>query len=475
MAPFWSNNTCSPYSTPSAPCSSAGLVQYAVNVSAESLEASIADYRATLDFISKRNIRLVIRNTGHDYFGKSTGPGALALWTHYLKDIDLVDYNATFYTGKAFRLGAGVQVFEAYEAATQANLTVVGGDCTTVGIAGGYTQGGGHGPLSSTFGLSADNVLQWEVITAAGEYLVVNPSSPHKDLYWALSGGGGGTYAAVLAVTVRAHPQVRASGATFSALQGNVSTGVFYNVVSVFLDALPALADAGVWSSWLVIDGEFALIPALGPNVDINTLQALLNPTLAALNESGMTYAFSIDEFETFQQAFNAVVPVNNVTGDNIAGRLMPRSVLENNSSAVLGAIDYIVGAGGVFSGVSTNVSAFPSNVENSVNPLWRSTIFNSVIALAWDKENFTANVPLQEEVTYGFMARLEEITPGGGSYINEGDPNQPNFQEAFYGAHYTELEGIKDKYDPGEVFYGRTVVGSERWEAQLDGRLCRN
>lgn len=290
MAPFWSNNTCSPYSTPSAPCSSAGLVQYAVNVSAESLEASIADYRATLDFISKRNIRLVIRNTGHDYFGKSTGPGALALWTHYLKDIDLVDYNATFYTGKAFRLGAGVQVFEAYEAATQANLTVVGGDCTTVGIAGGYTQGGGHGPLSSTFGLSADNVLQWEVITAAGEYLVVNPSSPHKDLYWALSGGGGGTYAAVLAVTVRAHPQVRASGATFSALQGNVSTGVFYNVVSVFLDALPALADAGVWSSWFVIDGEFALIPVLGPNVDINTLQALLNPTLAALNESGMTY-----------------------------------------------------------------------------------------------------------------------------------------------------------------------------------------
>jgi len=92
--------------------------------------------------------------------------------------------------------------------------------------------------------------------------------------------------------------------------------------------------------------------------------------------------AFSIDEFETFQQAFNAVVPVNNVTGDNIAGRLMPRSVLENNSSAVLGAIEYIVGAGGVFSGVSTNVSAFPSNVENSVNPLWRSTIFNSVIAL---------------------------------------------------------------------------------------------
>lgn len=71
-------------------------------------------------------------------------------------------------------------------------------------------------------------------------------------------------------------------------------------------------------------------------------------------------------------------------------------------------------------------------------------------------------------------MARLEAITPGGGSYINEGDPNQPGFQDAFYGVNYAKLESIKDKYDPDGVFYGRTVVGSERWISELDGRLCR-
>lgn len=291
MAPFWSNNTCSPYSEPSAQCVASALVQYAVNVSTKSITNSIADYRATLAFISKRNIRLVVRNTGHDYFGKSTGPGALALWTHYLKDIDLMDYRSSFYTGKAFRLGAGVQVFEAYEAASKANYTIVGGDCDTVGIAGGYTQGGGHGPLSSTFGLSADNVLEWEVVTATGEHLVVSPDSTNKDLYWALSGGGGGAYAAVLAVIVRAHPQVRASGATFTAVQGNVSTGVFYKVVDTFLQTLPSLADAGVWSSWAVVDGEFSLMPALGPNIEMAVLEALLHPTLAALNASNMSYS----------------------------------------------------------------------------------------------------------------------------------------------------------------------------------------
>lgn len=403
MAPFWSNDTCSPYSEPSAQCTAAALVQYAVNVSSETLADSIADYQATLDFISKRNIRLVVRNTGHDYFGKSTGPGALALWTHYLKDIDLVDFQSSFYTGKAFRLGAGVQVFEAYDAAAKANYTIVGGDCDTVGIAGGYTQGGGHGPLASAFGLSADNVLQWEVITAKGEYLVVRPDSNNTDLYWALSGGGGGAYAAVLAVTVRAHPQVRASAAGFSALQGNASSKVFYGVIDTFLQALPSLADVGVWSSWLVVDGEFALEPALGPNVDVAVLQALLDPTLAALNASGMSYGkqnralgsldeiranscrwqeFSIDQFETFHEAYTAFVPTNNITGDNIGGRLIPRSLVETNSTEMLEAIEYIVGSNGVFSGVSVNVSGFPLGVDNSVNPMWRTAIFNTVIAL---------------------------------------------------------------------------------------------
>lgn len=53
-------------------------------------------------------------------------------------------------------MGAGVQGFEAYEAAHAKELAVVGGECPTVGIAGGYTQGGGHSALASKFGLAAD-------------------------------------------------------------------------------------------------------------------------------------------------------------------------------------------------------------------------------------------------------------------------------------------------------------------------------
>lgn len=58
-----------------------------------------------------------------------------------MKDVQFVDYNSAYYTGPAIKLGAGVQVEEAYEAAHHRNSLVVGGDCATVGVVGGYLQG----------------------------------------------------------------------------------------------------------------------------------------------------------------------------------------------------------------------------------------------------------------------------------------------------------------------------------------------
>ena len=85
MAPFFANASCDPFTERDAPCSYGTYVRYAVDV------RSAADVAATLDFVKARNIRVVIRNTGHDWNGKSTGAGAVALWTHHLKDIEVFD------------------------------------------------------------------------------------------------------------------------------------------------------------------------------------------------------------------------------------------------------------------------------------------------------------------------------------------------------------------------------------------------
>ncbi|TGJ87544.1 hypothetical protein E0Z10_g1203 [Xylaria hypoxylon] len=177
MAPYFANNSCNPFLPEASPCTVGAYVSYSVNVSQP------MDIARTLWFATYFNIRVVVKNTGHDYNGKSTGAGAISLWTHNLKKIKMIDYKSVNYTGKAIKVGAGVQVEEAYAAASAQGLTVVGGECPTVGYAGGYTQGGGHSALSSKHGLAADQVLEWEVVDGRGRLLQANPSV-NPDLYW---------------------------------------------------------------------------------------------------------------------------------------------------------------------------------------------------------------------------------------------------------------------------------------------------
>lgn len=134
MSPLFANQSCDPFTTQDSQCVLGTYVQYAVAIE------SGKDVATTLAYARQKNIRVVIRNTGHDYNGKSTGAGALAIWTHHLKNITVFDFETPRYTGKVMKMGAGVQAFEAYEAAHEQGLAVVGGECPSVGLAGGYVS-----------------------------------------------------------------------------------------------------------------------------------------------------------------------------------------------------------------------------------------------------------------------------------------------------------------------------------------------
>jgi FAD/FMN-containing dehydrogenase len=77
-------------------------------------------------------------------------------------------------------------MFEIYAEAVKNNITVVGGGDVEVGI-GGWITGGGHSPVSSKFGLGADQVLEMEVVTADGELHTINATT-NPDLFWAMRG-----------------------------------------------------------------------------------------------------------------------------------------------------------------------------------------------------------------------------------------------------------------------------------------------
>jgi hypothetical protein len=89
----------------------------------------VAQIQLAVNFARSSNIRLLVKNTVHDFNGKSAGAGALSLWTHHLKDITYIaNYQSPSYTGKAIKMGAGVQAFEIYAAAKKYGVTVVGGE-----------------------------------------------------------------------------------------------------------------------------------------------------------------------------------------------------------------------------------------------------------------------------------------------------------------------------------------------------------
>lgn len=91
-----------------------------------------------------------------------------------------------------------------------------------------------------------------------------------------------------------------------------------------------------------------------------------------------------------------------------------------------------------------------------------------------YDPLDFQANIKAQEIITTTFTPKLAELMPGGAAYLNEGDFREPDFQQVFYGANYQRLLGIKHKYDPEDVLYALTAVGSEAWTTEPEGRLCR-
>ncbi|KAF8901301.1 hypothetical protein CPB85DRAFT_1256387 [Mucidula mucida] len=130
--------------------------------------------------------------TQHDFIGRSSAPGSLALWTHNLKNItfnpNFVPQGSNAAPQTAMTMDAGVQWLQAYNFADAHNVTIFGGTDPTVGSVGGWVQGGGHSALSNTMGLGVDRVLEFKVVTPDGQTRIANTVN-NPDLFWALRGG----------------------------------------------------------------------------------------------------------------------------------------------------------------------------------------------------------------------------------------------------------------------------------------------
>lgn len=349
---------------------------------------------------------------------------------HHLDSIDFRDWDAPYYNGKAIKLGAGVMGIDAYRAADAKGLQVVGGECPTVGISGGYTQGGGHSALASRYGLAADQVLEWEVVDGTGRLLTANREQ-NSDLYWALTGGGGGTYGVVYSMTSKAHPSTPVSAFNLTFTSKGISQDTFYEAVALYHSHLVPMVDAGAMSVWYFTNASFSVAPVTAPNVPEKKLVELVQPVLDGLKRLGIKYTFYSHQFPNYLAEYNAMQNPIQVGIAQYGGWLIPRSVVENNNKDLTAAYRRVTEDGAQFIGVALNVSrAVTGDVYNSVLPAWRDTLIDTVFTTPW---NLTAPISEmianQHKMTNDYIPQLEALAPSSGAYMNEVCPHPGNLK----------------------------------------------
>ncbi|TWU71201.1 hypothetical protein ED733_002436 [Metarhizium rileyi] len=483
MNPYFQNQSCDPFSPASKPCQLGNYVSYSIAVTGAD------DVVAGIRFAKTKNVRLVIKNTGHDLLGKSTARGGLGLWMHNLKTSKLMlDYKSSHYMGPAIKLGAGIRAYEAYETVHAAGYSVVGGDCPTIGITGGYTQGGGHSPLNGAYGMAADQVLEWELVTADGSHLTATPTS-HNDLYWALSGGGPGTFAVVLSMTVKIHPEAPVGGAKLKFNGSSVTKSTYTKAMKSWWAALPDLVDTGATVIWSVSSAGFSLNILTALNKTARQVEQMLNPFLHQLDDLVVPYDFTTTETASYYKHYNdtngplpyGVWPATTF----FSGRLIPRAIVQTDDgiSSLTLAMDAIIedeSAGSWYYGCQAFNVRNISHPDNAVVSHWRDAIGFCLFISPWDwTVPWSEMLARKRHLGQVIYPAIEAATPGGGAYLNEVDPfvyppGSSGWQKAFYGENYAKLRWIKDRWDPESVFYAYTAVGSEHWVTDDSGRLCR-
>ncbi|KAI0888068.1 FAD-binding domain-containing protein [Annulohypoxylon maeteangense] len=460
-----------------------------------------------VNFARNRNLRLVIKNTGHDFVGRAVGLGSLSIWTHYLKDFEyLPRYQVGEYDGKAGRVGAGIESWEMFSQMDKYNVTFVVAGGYTVGAYGGWMAGGGHSALASKYGLGADQVLSLQVVTADGRFITADPNQ-NTDLFYALRGGGGSTFGVVTSAVVKAHPYttVLSTSIRFSTSEVNGSVDPsenekFWKGFDLYHEFGKKIVDDGGTACMLKSpsapyvsrmsssnDSYSFMTDVELPNVSEEYLSAFVQPLLDDLQAAGIDVTARAPSPATNWLA-SARAGIGDTPGSSrFASRLLPRANFEDPElfQATQLALRQSIEEGYRFHGIHIQpteaVAGYPGS-GNAVNPAFRRAIMHADL---FDSTTIRGLSPMAWKETHAQLAnamdRWRNVTPGAGAYINECDVEEPEWQQAFFGSNYERLLEIKKARDPWGVFYAPTTVGSEGWVVRTEddmptqnGMLCR-
>ena len=158
---------------------------------------SAADVASAVTFARENSLLVAVRSGGHNVAGNAVCDGGLVIDLSRMKKIN-IDAGA-----RTARAGAGLTWGEFDNASHAYGLATTGGLVSSTGIAG-LTLGGGIGWLMRKYGLTCDNLLSADMVTAEGKEIIAGEAE-NTDLFWAIRGGGG-NFGVATSFTFRLHP-----------------------------------------------------------------------------------------------------------------------------------------------------------------------------------------------------------------------------------------------------------------------------
>ncbi|MBI2809847.1 MAG: FAD-binding oxidoreductase [Candidatus Melainabacteria bacterium] len=467
---------------------------------------NVNDIVAAVKFAKQHNVKLVVKGTGHDYLGRSNAPDSLLVWTHPMRNIAVVDAfkpvgaPAALAGVPAVTVEAGARWLEVYrEVTTRNNRYVQGGGCASVGAAGGFIQGGGFGSFSKKYGMGAAGLLEAEIVIASGEVLVAN-AYQNADLFWALKGGGGGTFGIVSKVTLATHELP----VYFGFLHGTVTAKTdeaYQALIEYFLNFYNQSLSNEHWGEQVAFKPNNTLELALVfQGLDENEEQTIWKPFYDWIDQRGDLYSvtskFSVvpaNKFwdydylkQTFPELITSVPNTNGIyywaSNQNevlaywyvMHSRWMPRALFQNVkqfSQTLFQASRYWYFSLHFNKGLAyASEDALQRSRETSINPavLDSPALFiiaaqeQYVFAGMKGHEPDTQKGLEQKEKVNAAVKLIDALAPNAGTYSNEADYFQQDWQTEFWGENYPKLLQIKKKYDPDGFFKCHHCVGSE-------------
>ena len=417
------------------------------------------DVAECLAFVRRFTVAVTPRSGGHSCAGYSSGQGLV---------IDVTRMNSVTQVGSGTaRIGAGTRLVDLYAGLDAYGVTVPGGSCPTVGVAG-LTLGGGIGVVTRAYGTLSDNLRSVQIVTPDGT--VRECDADHDaDLFWACRGGGGGNFGVATAFTFETHP---AQQMVLFFLNWPWSQAA--RVIAAWQSWAPSAPDE-LWSNLHVLSSPDGAddTPAIqvggtylgslgGAQEEIGRLvdqvgSAPHGAPFVSSHAHAMMIEAGCSQLSTAQCHLPWQNPAGTLTRESefAKSHIFARALSQSAISRIIAAVEQRQrfgggGQGGVaFDALGGAVNRVAPDATAFVH---RDGLFVGQFTTTWSDGATSAQTGAQQNWLRGFHQTMTPFASGR-AYQNYLDPELENWQQAYYGGNYAKLVQVRERYDPEHIF----------------------